>query len=90
MRKIIITDFTRFSKKEILCTAGIEVGTDECIRLMPYLQTSKCRELNMLPGVILTGNFKDFMGEAQVNPKHIRRFSNIRCKLLHTPKCQRA
>lgn len=57
MRKIIITDLTRFSNKEILCSAGIDVDTHECIRPMPYLKTSRCRELNMLPGAILTGNF---------------------------------
>lgn len=57
MRKLIITDLTRFSNKEILCSAGIDVNTHECIRPMPYLQTSRCRELKMLPGAILTGNF---------------------------------
>ncbi len=57
MRKIIITDLTRFSNKDILCTAGIDVDTYECIRPMPYLHTNRCRELNMLPGAILTGDF---------------------------------
>lgn len=57
MRKIIITDLTRFSNKEILCTAGIDVDTNECIRPVPYLQTKRCRELKMLPGAILTGDF---------------------------------
>lgn len=57
MRKIIITDLTRFSTKDILCSAGIDVNTNECIRPMPYLETNRCRELNMLPGAILTGNF---------------------------------
>ena len=59
MRKIIITDLTRFSNQDILCTAGIDVDTHECIRPMPYLQTSRCRELNMLPGAILTGSFSN-------------------------------
>lgn len=57
MRKIIITDLTRFSNRNILCTAGIDVDTHECIRPMPYLESKRCRELNMLPGAILTGNF---------------------------------
>lgn len=57
MTKIIITDLTRFSNKEKLCVAGIDVDTYKCIRPIPYLQTNRCRELKMLPGAILTGDF---------------------------------
>lgn len=57
MSRIIITDLTRFSNREILCTAGIDTETGQCIRPMPYLKTDRCRELNMLPGAILTGDF---------------------------------
>lgn len=57
MSRIIITDLTRFSNREILCTAGIETDTGQCIRPMPYLNANTCKELNMLPGAILTGEF---------------------------------
>ncbi len=57
MRKIIVTDLTRFSNREIVCTAGIDINNGECIRPMPYLNVSRCKELNLLPGAILSGNF---------------------------------
>jgi hypothetical protein len=59
-RSIIVTDLTRFSKKnnDIVCTAGIDPNTGECIRPMPYLQSAECKRLKILPGAILTGDFK--------------------------------
>ena len=54
---IIITDLTRFSNPDIVCTAGINPSTKECIRPMPYLPAKECRRLNILPGAILRGNF---------------------------------
>ena len=55
---IIITDLTRFKPgNPNVCTAGIDRKTGECIRLMPYLEFSKCMELGILPGGILTGEF---------------------------------
>jgi len=57
MSRIIITDLTRFSNRNILCTAGIDTDTGECVRPMPYLDANKCKKLNMLPGAILTGDF---------------------------------
>lgn len=62
MTQIIITDLTRFSNREILCTAGIDTETGQCIRPMPYLRAARCRELNMLPGAILTGDFSRPLG----------------------------
>ena len=55
MRKIIITDLTRFSNEELVCVAGIDVDTEECFRPMPYLQSKRCAELNIQPGAILKG-----------------------------------
>jgi hypothetical protein len=57
VRKIIITDLTRFSNREIVCVAGIDIESGSCIRPMPYLKFERCKELNMLPGAILTGEF---------------------------------
>lgn len=55
MARIIVTDLTRFNNRGILCTAGIDTETGECVRPMPYLHADKCKELNILPGAILTG-----------------------------------
>lgn len=55
--KIIITDLTRFSRQDIVCIAGINPTTNECIRPLPYISSADCRRLNILPGAILDGNF---------------------------------
>lgn len=54
---IIFTDLTRFAKQDIVCIAGINPATNECVRPLPYLPTNECRRLNILPGAILNGNF---------------------------------
>lgn len=61
MREVIITDLTRFSTDEHVCTAAIDVHTGECFRPMPYLKGEKCRELGIHPGAILKGSI-DFIG----------------------------
>ena len=55
--KIIITDLTRFANKDIVCIAGINPETNECIRPMPYIQKASCQKLNILPGAIIEGDF---------------------------------
>jgi len=55
--EIIITDLTRFSKPEKVCIAGININTGECIRPLPYITFEKCKELNILPGSKLNGEF---------------------------------
>lgn len=57
MRKIIITDLTRFNNPEKICTAGVDVDTGRLIRPMPYLPTADCLRLGLLPGSILSGEF---------------------------------
>lgn len=55
-RQIIITDLTRFKPgNPDVCTAGIDRESGECIRPMPYLKFTRCMELGILPGGILTG-----------------------------------
>jgi len=57
MRKIIITDLTRFQNPEIVCTAGTDTKSGACLRPMPYLRTEECERLKILPGAILSGEF---------------------------------
>lgn len=57
MAQIVITDLTRFQREDIVCTAGTDTKTGACIRPMPYLQTSECLRLNILPGAVLEGEF---------------------------------
>ena len=56
-RIIIVTDLTRFHNPEIVCTAGIDGDSGECIRPMPYLKLSECQRLNILPGAKLSSDF---------------------------------
>lgn len=56
MRKVIITDLTRFSTKDKVCTAAIDIETGECLRPIPYLSSDRCAELNIQPGAILQGD----------------------------------
>jgi hypothetical protein len=55
--RIIITDLTRFANQDIVCIAGVNPDTNECIRPMPYIQKSSCQKLNILPGAIIEGDF---------------------------------
>lgn len=55
--KIIITDLTRFAKKDIVCIAGVNPETNECIRPMPYIPKASCQKLDILPGAIIEGDF---------------------------------
>lgn len=54
--EIIVTDLTRFENQNV-CIAGICPETGVCIRPLPYLSKARCRELNILPGAVLRGQF---------------------------------
>lgn len=54
---IIVTDLTRFKDEQKVCIAGTDLTTGKCIRPMPYLMTAVCKQLQILPGAILRGNF---------------------------------
>lgn len=56
MRRVVITDLTRFSNPDIVCTAAIDEETGECFRPMPYLESVKVAELNIHPGAVLEGD----------------------------------
>lgn len=58
--RIIITDLTRFANRNIVCMAGINPDTYECIRPLPYIQKSSCQKLNILPGAVIDGNFTPY------------------------------
>lgn len=77
MTTIVITDLTRFSTDDKVCTAGIDVETRQCIRPMPYLQYKTCKELNILPGAILSG---DFSMPSKISPPHVedRWYKNLK------------
>lgn len=53
---MIVTDLTRFSTNENVCTAVIDVNTGECLRPRPYLKWERCKELGIHAGAILTGD----------------------------------
>lgn len=55
--EIIITDLTRFSNPEIVCIAGINMATNQCIRPLPYVSVADCKRLNILPGNVINGDF---------------------------------
>jgi hypothetical protein len=57
-RTIIVTDLTRFTRPDIVCTAGIDITTGECVRPMPYIKTDECKRLKILPGAMLSGDHK--------------------------------
>ncbi len=77
MRKVIVTDLTRFGTPEKLCTAVVDMNTGECFRPMPYLSSARCAELNMHPGAILEGDISLMAGAA--NP-HVEdaHYNNLR------------
>lgn len=56
--EIIITDLTRFSNPEIVCIAGINQDTGECVRPLPYIKLAECKKHNILPGNVIDGDFK--------------------------------
>ncbi|MRR49659.1 MAG: hypothetical protein EG825_01890 [Rhodocyclaceae bacterium] len=68
--KIVVTDLTRFSNKEILCMAGIALdGSERCVRPMrpkparnSYYEYETLRKHDVLPGTILSGTFTPIPG----------------------------
>ena len=77
MRKVIVTDLTRFSSPERLCTAAIDIETGECFRPMPYLTSQRCKELNLLPGAILEGELSitESVSRPHVEDAHYNKLS---------------
>ncbi len=61
MKKIVVTDLTRFSDRSIACLAGLDTSTGECIRPLGqgrhYFQYENLKKLNVQPGSILEGGF---------------------------------
>lgn len=77
MKRVIVSDLTRFGTPEKLCTAVVDVSTGECYRPMPYLSSARCAEINMHPGAILEGNINLIQGS---NNPHIEdsNYSNLK------------
>lgn len=55
--EIIVTDLTRFSNEDVVCIAGIDVKSRQCIRPLPYIKKARWEKLKILPGAILEGKF---------------------------------
>lgn len=80
--RIIVTDLTRFSNKDLLCLAGLTEDGKDCIRPLlttspGYLTYSQCKKLNVLPGTILEGTFTT---PKEISPPHTedRNFTNLK------------
>jgi hypothetical protein len=56
-QQIIITDLTRFNNQDKVCTAGIDVATNLCIRPLPYFALDSIRQIGVLPGTVLESSF---------------------------------
>ena len=76
--KIIITDLTRFANQDIVCIAGINPETFECIRPMPYISRETCKKLNISPGAIIEGTFTN----CYCSPPHIEDRNHADLKFL--------
>ncbi len=59
---IIVTDLTRFAKDDLVCIAGIDVKSRQCIRPLPYIKKDECKRLKILPGAVLAANFTTIAG----------------------------
>lgn len=81
MTRIVVTEITRFANREIVCSAGIDLATGQCYRPMPYLRSARCRELGMVPGAVLSG---EFSAAQDATAPHIED-SNCQNLLFHGP-----
>jgi hypothetical protein len=54
---LIVTDLTRFLNNDLVCIAGVDVKSKQCIRPLPYIAKMQCKKLKILPGAILEGEF---------------------------------
>ena len=79
MRKIIITDLTRFATPDKVCIAAIDMDTGECLRPIPYLDSAQVKQLNIHPGAIIEGNIT--LNSNTTNP-HIEDASYTKLKYL--------
>ena len=66
--EIIVTDLTRFKDDAVRCVAGIDPVSGKCIRPLPYLRSIECKDHQILPGDILSG---DFMPDYKAKMPHI-------------------
>lgn len=73
--RIVVTDLTRFTNKQIVCLAGIDPDTGTCVRPMvpsqgklEYLSFDTVKQHNVIPGSCLEGNF---VLEPGSHPPHV-------------------
>ena len=71
--KIIVTDLTKFKNQGLVCLAGVNPDTGECIRPFlthkdprgSYIDFEDIKNFKIIPGSILEGDFKS------KNPKKV-------------------
>lgn len=55
MKELIITDLTRFKNPDIVCIAATDPATGEFFRPQPYIPSETCKEYDLQPGTVITG-----------------------------------
>jgi len=72
--EIIVTDLTKFKNEDIVCTAGIERDSNDCVRPIPYLKRNYCEAKKILPGSVIR-----FDGDFEKSRKkpHVENFNYI-------------
>ena len=55
MGRYVVTDLTRFSTREKVCVAVVDLDSGICLRPMPYFQNQEFERLNIHPGALLEG-----------------------------------
>jgi hypothetical protein len=84
--RIIVTDLTRFNRKDLVCLAGLTEDGQHCIRPMRaakpgYVEFASCKKLNVLPGTILDG---DFTMPHHIAPPHVETRNFTQLKVVGT------
>lgn len=59
-RQIVITDVTHFKNEQLICVAGIDINTGECLRPTSpnYFSAQDLKAYQIKPGSVLSGNFQ--------------------------------
>lgn len=75
--QIILTDITRFPSNDKVCTAGVCLESNRCVRPMPYLKFEEFKKLSILPGAIIDGEFGAFPKNDKPHIEDCRRLGSL-------------